>query len=556
VPDPPVIKFPNVLQSSNYDFDLDLTDLESVAEFIEDFPNFSLDAINQALKNIDKDLKEVEKYLVDVLESFEGFNDRASSLRYYAPDNETIILYQQSNHEGEQFILTGTGKTVEIQKLSEMPDDDGDANDRIRSVKFSEGDTYKLPDIEIYDWSIVSPDPDNPFILHNAQTSTPTFDASLGNGKPTTVLVRLVASDTNENVGDVTTKVIVKNVAPGNVVLTLDSAVTDENSTITLSGSFSDPGTLDLHTVEIDWGDGSSETMDISIGDRTFSIFHQFLDDNPTGTPVDDYTVSVYIIDDDGGKSNSEEIIVTVNNLNPVAAIDSMTDEEGKEIGTDVPFALAGFMVNLAGSFTDAGTLDTHIAVIDWGDSASTDLGAVTAVTNASHVYLVSGDYTITQTIIDDDTGIHEPNVSITVLGTAEIISMMIDELLPFANDSDIVEALDKLRGDNSGIEENGAQDMLESDRLNAALEMIKQALLALDKTEADYPSSISKLLALAAKSSARLEIIKAEAAASSSKMLRKVQKAKSLLLQGDILMNALDFAGAVNKYQRAVRAL
>ena len=32
----------------------------------------------------------------------------------------------------------------------------------------------------------------------------------------------------------------------------------DENGSVTLSGSFADVGTLDTHTVLIDWGDGTT----------------------------------------------------------------------------------------------------------------------------------------------------------------------------------------------------------------------------------------------------------------------------------------------------------
>ena len=56
--------------------------------------------------------------------------------------------------------------------------------------------------------------------------------------------------------GDLT--VTVHNVAPEFTSLTLDSTVIDENDTVTLTGVFDDPGTLDVHTVDIDWGDGTS----------------------------------------------------------------------------------------------------------------------------------------------------------------------------------------------------------------------------------------------------------------------------------------------------------
>ena len=53
-------------------------------------------------------------------------------------------------------------------------------------------------------------------------------------------------------------------------------------------GTFADPGTLDVHTVTINWGDGSSHTvLNLAVGARTYSASHQYLDDNPTGTASD-----------------------------------------------------------------------------------------------------------------------------------------------------------------------------------------------------------------------------------------------------------------------------
>ena len=42
--------------------------------------------------------------------------------------------------------------------------------------------------------------------------------------------------------------------------LTLSEPVATEGDTITLNGQFTDPGTLDPHTVTINWGDGSQPT--------------------------------------------------------------------------------------------------------------------------------------------------------------------------------------------------------------------------------------------------------------------------------------------------------
>ena len=106
----------------------------------------------------------------------------------------------------------------------------------------------------------------------------------------------------------------------------------------------------------IDWGDGSTNSAALDAGDRAFSVSHRYLDDNPTGTPSDAYTIGVTVSDDDGD-SDSDTTAVTVDNLPPV--VDAGPDQMIYEDAT----------VTLApATFTDAGTQDTHTAAIDWGD--------------------------------------------------------------------------------------------------------------------------------------------------------------------------------------------
>ena len=62
--------------------------------------------------------------------------------------------------------------------------------------------------------------------------------------------------------------------------------------------------------------------------------------------------------------------------------------------------------VSLAATFSDANALDTHTAVIDWGDS-STSAGIVAEASGSgtvggSHAYAATGVYTVSLTVIDD----------------------------------------------------------------------------------------------------------------------------------------------------------
>jgi len=208
--------------------------------------------------------------------------------------------------------------------------------------------------------------------------------------------------------------VTVNNVAP---VITVVGDTINENGTATVSGTITDPSSLDTFTVVIDWGEGSPQTYTYPAGTTTYSETHQYLDDNPTGTPSDIYTVTVTVTDDDMG-SDTESSTVTVNNVDPVVG----------EITIDQPnwqFVLPTVHeLEFEGTFTDVGTQDTHTAVWDWGDS-STSTGSVSesggsGTVTGSHTYSASGDYTLTLTVTDDDSGVHSKTYPVHVADVAE----------------------------------------------------------------------------------------------------------------------------------------
>jgi hypothetical protein len=98
----------------------------------------------------------------------------------------------------------------------------------------------------------------------------------------------------------------VHNAAPANLSLSLSATSIDEGDSTELSGSFIDPGTLDTHTVTIDWGDGSANTaLNLAAGVTAFTgVSHTYLEDGPSpgnGTASDNYSISVSVADDDGG---------------------------------------------------------------------------------------------------------------------------------------------------------------------------------------------------------------------------------------------------------------
>jgi hypothetical protein len=183
------------------------------------------------------------------------------------------------------------------------------------------------------------------------------------------------------------------------VSITATPATINENDSITLNGSFSDPGTQDSHTVTITWGDSSTATtLTLAAGVTTFTASHQYLDDNPTGTPSDVNTITASVTDN-AGASGTGSTTVTVNNVAPV--ITTITGPTG-------PLAIRS-TVTITANFTDIGTLDTHTCTFHWDDGTPdttvTAAGTGSGSCSATHQYTTSDVYSVTVTVTDDDTG-------------------------------------------------------------------------------------------------------------------------------------------------------
>jgi hypothetical protein len=226
--------------------------------------------------------------------------------------------------------------------------------------------------------------------------------------------ISAVVTDKDGDSGSGSTGVVVNNLAPANVVLTPTPATINENDSTTVSGSFTDPGTLDTHTVDIAWGDGSADTI-LSLGANvlTFSASHQYLD-NPAGQAHGgSFPISAVVTDKDGD-SGSGSTSVVVNNVAPV--VTSLT-------GPNPSPGVRGQTLSFGGTFTDVGTLDTHTATFDWGDSSSSPAAVTEAhgsgSVSASHVYAASGTYTVTLTVRDKDGDSTSQTATITILAVA-----------------------------------------------------------------------------------------------------------------------------------------
>ena len=218
---------------------------------------------------------------------------------------------------------------------------------------------------------VLQPNVTRLFLLHQYKDDNPT-----GTSMDTNTIKATVTNSFGE-MGSVSADVLVKNVAPQLESLSITNPI-DENGTATLTGTYSDIGTLDTHKLDIDWNGDGSYDQTVSVTSGVFSVSHQYLDDNPTNTANDTFNVNVRLRDDDTGQDTGS-VSLTVNNVAP--KIDSLTITNPiNENGT----------ATLAGTYSDVGILDTHRLDIDWnGDGSYDQTVTVTGGTfSVSHQYL------------------------------------------------------------------------------------------------------------------------------------------------------------------------
>lgn len=292
----------------------------------------------------------------------------------------------------------------------------------------------------------------------------------------------------------------------------------------------------------VDWGDGTTQTFG-SWGAKTHTY-----DDGPAT-----HAVAVDLVDEDGTHPDAGTKEVSVDNAPPVVVIDEVLNEMGSE---DL---LAGLTANLAASFADPGSLDSHTATVDWGDGTTETFDPATSPVEDSHVYDAAGTYTVEVTVTHSDGGAGTDSAEVTVLGPSEATGDVAQDLNDKLQDPDldpaaaeaIGDALEALEGQNDGTANNRAVDHLESGNLNAALVKIRKAIQQMEAAEAADPeldlSEAKTALALTAKSVAVEVVEEAEAAAGTPEEQEKVDQAKDLLDEGD-------FLGAVAKHQDALR--
>ena len=216
--------------------------------------------------------------------------------------------------------------------------------------------------------------------------------------------IRVTVDDGDGGRGVAQAAVVVSNVAPHLEDLQL-TALVAEGVNASLTGTFTDPGTLDVHAVTVDWGDGSpARTEMLPAGIASFQLPHAYPDNGV-------YPVHVAVRDEDGGMDQSGDgLHVTVTNIAPVLKDLSVT-----------PTLEEGDTAVLSGRIVDSGENDTFTLALDWGDgSPSEQFNYPAGTTTFSLVHRYADDsggqpYSVSLTLTDDDGGIATDGMTLAV---------------------------------------------------------------------------------------------------------------------------------------------
>lgn len=196
--------------------------------------------------------------------------------------------------------------------------------------------------------------------------------------------------------------------APIIVEAGLDKDV-EEGANVNFEGNFTVLGT---HTYSYHWdfGDGSE-------GDGSLTTSHIYADNGA-------YTVNLTVTDEERNFGN-DTLLVTVNNAIPVV-----------NAGSDLEVT-AGDLVSFSGNFSDSGWLDTHTVEWNFGEgtleagsiSEENEYPSSTGKVSGSFSYFDAGEYTVTLNVSDDDGGIGQDQLTVTVFPIVATVDLDPDTL-------------------------------------------------------------------------------------------------------------------------------
>jgi len=331
-----------------------------------------------------------------------GFNDMMTSFRWCGCVGSSLTIWSNYGLKGEKnYYRNGDNNIFE----------DNHVWDKFNDVA-SSAEIKWTPVARGYLWDI---DDDGQF--DDANVPSATFHAGVGSSTNIVSVRYNYTSDPNEDVIMETT-IYVHNVPPGFDSLELSNSTPDEGQQTTVSGTWSDPGAI-IAAVTVDWGDNSPVDEDESNA-GAFSFSHAYGDN---GT----YQIQVCVSDQED--TTCETLEATVSNVAPTTGIDSVQQPNPHFI---LPLV---HTLNLTGSFSDPGWLDTHTCDWDFGDDTNepgtlteeNEQPDATGTTTSEHIYSVPGIYLVTLTVTDDDQDNDSDDTTVTVLSAQEAVEVIDD---------------------------------------------------------------------------------------------------------------------------------
>ncbi|MDF1739370.1 MAG: VCBS domain-containing protein, partial [Verrucomicrobiales bacterium] len=336
------------------------------------------------------------------------------------------------------------------------------------------------------------------FFTATATSETLTI-SSISNGGDQTTLI--------DNVRIGVTQDVVVTLTGANDEPVVNIAATDinESESTVLTGDFIDPDLNDTHTITVAWGDPNSlpdsvftlpktgeidlavedtftsagadsttvltiTSLDKNTGEVTFTVEHQYIDDDVAGTPSDDYTVTVTIADDDTGVGSDSDVI-TVSNVAPEPEPDFYKTTEAAVLTISTPAAGVLGNDNDAANPNGPLTAPLHDPLTVAGIDTSATKGIVTMNADGTFSYDPNGQFeylgvgqsendTFTYTVADNDGGTTTETVTITVTGVNDAPVAVEDVVTVFEGGQGGSETVSgNALGNDSDVDQSGTPD-------------------------------------------------------------------------------------------------
>ncbi len=219
---------------------------------------------------------------------------------------------------------------------------------------------------------------------------------------------------------------VVHDLPPANVTIAMSPSPIEVGDTSTATVNWTDEGDSDTFEVTIDWGDGSTPTVqNHPMGSTTTTADHAYTQTPPFGQPEITYTVTVTVTDKDGLSTSSETTIVVAVPKPPMTQLIA-TLEGG---GTYAPGTWTNKNVHITLLPNDTGRppinsfygLDNQACAASWPGG-----GSCTNYNNTPFVVSAEGEHTLWYYSTDAKTveGLHLASIKIRKLPPTVVVTV------------------------------------------------------------------------------------------------------------------------------------